>query len=108
VTSDEALHDLVDILKQLRQIFPREKETWNREIMVQLAVERLWITAGNLAEEYRIQKGIAVGVEPWSELIGFRHLLAHALPQDLSSDRVFADTASDLGRILDQVLKLAN
>ncbi len=74
--------------------------------MVRLAVERLWITAGNLAEAYRIERGFGAGVGPWSELAGYRHLLAHALPRDLSSDRVSADTAADLDRILDEVLRL--
>lgn len=71
--------------------------------VVRLAVERLWITAGNLAEVYRIERGVTTGVEPWSELVGYRHLLAHALPGDISSDRVFADTIADLERILSAV-----
>jgi len=103
VTADELLGALVTALEQLRRIFPQQKATWDSEVLVRLAVERLWITAGNLAEAYRIEEGIAVGVEPWSELAGYRHLLAHALPGDLSSDRVFADTAADLDRILDEV-----
>jgi len=103
VTADEALDTLVATLEQLRRIFPQQKATWDSEVLVRLAAERLWITAGNLAEVYRIERGIAVGVEPWSELAGYRHLLAHALPGDLSSDRVFADTAADLDRILDEV-----
>lgn len=32
-----------------------------------------------------------------------RHLLAHALTGDISSDRVFADTAADLEPMLDAV-----
>jgi len=66
-------------------------------------VERVWITAGNLAETYRIDKGIGSGVEPWSELAGYRNLLAHALPGDISSDRVFADSSADVASILEQV-----
>ena len=61
------------------------------------------ITVGNLAETYRFEQGIAASVEPWSELAGYRHLLAHALPGDLSSDRVVADTTVDLERILNDV-----
>jgi len=30
-----------------------------------MAVERLWITAINLAEAYRTERDIAVAVEPW-------------------------------------------
>ena len=103
MTADEVLDALVATLEQLRQILPGDKATWDTEVLVRLAVERLWITAGNLAEAYRIERGIAASVEPWSGLAGYRHLLAHALPGDLSSDRVFADTTADLGRILTEV-----
>jgi hypothetical protein len=100
VTADEALDSLIATLEQLQRTLPADKNDWEEQPVTRLAVERLWITAGNLAEAYRIDQGIAVGVEPWSELAGYRHLLAHALPGDLSSDRVFADSTADLGRIL--------
>jgi len=103
VTADEALGALLGTLEQLRQIFPKEKATWDSHLLVRLAIERLWITAGNLAETYRIECGVTTGVEPWSELVGYRHLLAHALPGDISSDRVFADTIGDLDRIISAV-----
>lgn len=103
MTADVILDALVATLEQLKQVFPGDKASWNDEILVLLAVERLWITAGNLAEAYRIDRGIAAGIEPWSELVGYRHLLAHALPGDVSSVRVFADTATDLDRILAEV-----
>lgn len=103
MTADEALGALVATLEQLRQIFPGDKAAWNSRPVVRLAVERLWIAAGNLAEAYRTERGIVPGAEPWSELVGYRHLLAHALPGDISSDRVFADTLADLDRILDDV-----
>ncbi len=103
MTADEALGALVGTLEQLRQTFPQDKATWDSRLVVRLAVERLWITAGNLAEVYRIERGVTTDVEPWSELVGYRHLLAHALPGDISSDRVFADTIADLERILSAV-----
>lgn len=103
MNADEALAELLATLGQLRQLFPSDKATWDRQPVVRLAVERLWITAGNLAEAYRIERGIASGVEPWSELAGYRHLLAHALPGDLSTDRVFSDSTADLDRIFAEV-----
>ena len=103
MTADEVLVALVVALEQLRQVLPDDKTVWDNDVLVRLAVERLWITAGNLAEAYRIEEGIAAGIEPWSELAGYRHLLAHELPGDLSSDRVFADTTADLDRILNNV-----
>lgn len=103
MNADEALAELIGTLGQLRQLLPRNKAIWDRRPVVRLAVERLWITAGNLAEAYRVEQGIASGVGPWSELAGYRHLLAHALPGDLSTDRVFSDSSADLGRILAEV-----
>jgi hypothetical protein len=106
VTDDELLAALIGTLEQLRQILPDDKTSWDRQDLVRLAVERLWITAGNLAESYRLTKGIPGGVDPWAELAGYRNLLAHALPGDLSTDRVFADSAADVGRLLNEVLTL--
>ncbi len=103
MTADELLGALVTALEQLRQVLPDDKSVWDSDVLVRLAVERLWITAGNLAEAYRIEERIAAGIEPWSELAGYRHLLAHELPGDLSSDRVFADTTADLDRVLDHM-----
>jgi hypothetical protein len=50
VTTDEVLDALVATLEQLRQILPGAKAKWDSDVLVRLAVERLWITAGNLAE----------------------------------------------------------
>ncbi len=97
MNSDETLDALVATLDHLRRLLPDNRATWDQDPVVRLAVERLWITAGNLAEAYRIMMGIPAGVELWSELAGYRHLLAHALPCDVSSDRVFADSVADLG-----------
>lgn len=103
MTAEEALDALLLTLDQLLQILPSSKSAWDQTDVVRLAVEPLWITAGNLAETYRIDRGIAPGIEPWSELAGYRNLLAHALPGDISSDRVYADSAADLNRILDEL-----
>lgn len=100
MTTDEVLDALVATLDQRRQILPGDKAAWDSDVLVRLAVERLWITAGNLAEAYRIEGGIAVGVEPWSEMAGYRHLLAHALPGAPSTDRlaVLEKLASDIAQ----------
>ncbi len=103
MTADEAIQALILTLEQLREIFPAEKSDWDDQSLLRLAVERLWITSGNLAEAYRLERGVASGIDPWAELAGYRHLLAHALPGDVSSDRVFADTQADLERLLMEV-----
>lgn len=67
--------------------------------MLQLAVMKLWIDAGNYAESYRRAIGAAARVEPWSGLVGYRGILAHQLPEDLNYDRVWYDV-SDASRVL--------
>jgi len=103
VSPDDLLGDLLPTLEQLRLLLPSDKSIWDGDLVVRLAVERLWITAGNLAETYRTAAGIDSGIDPWAELAGYRNLLAHALPGDVSADRVFADGTADIGRILTQV-----
>ncbi|HVA26333.1 MAG TPA: hypothetical protein VMW62_18305 [Chloroflexota bacterium] len=103
VTSSETLDALIETLEQIRNILPTDKAIWDSQPVIRLAVERVWITAGNLAEAYRIDRSIGSGVEPWSELAGYRNLLAHALPGDISSDRVFVDSSADIDSILDQL-----
>ncbi|MDP8929780.1 MAG: DUF86 domain-containing protein [Actinomycetota bacterium] len=91
---------LVEVLEQIGDLLPDDKDVWEVDVRARLAVERLWITAGNVAEAHRITAGHQVGAEPWAELYGFRNLLAHALPDDLSPDRIWAETISDLPRLL--------
>lgn len=103
MTAGEALQALISTLEQLREVVPADKSQWDAQPLLRLAVERLWITCGNLAEAYRLERGIPSGIDPWAELAGYRNLLAHALPGDVSSDRVFADTQADLDRIITEV-----
>jgi uncharacterized protein with HEPN domain len=107
VTADEALSALVETLELLHRVLPTTKEHWDGDEVVRLAVERLWITAGNVADEYRRTAGFDAGTEPWAELVGYRNRLAHALPGDLSADRIWFDTTADLPSILTFVRGLA-
>jgi len=103
VTADEALRNLVETLELIRRILPPTKAAWDADDVLRLAIERLWISAGNAAEEYRRAARIDAGVEPWAELVGYRNRLAHALPGDLSSDRIWTDTTADLPRIIGEL-----
>ncbi len=106
MTDEELLGALVAALEELRQLLPDDKVLWDGQALIRLAVERLWITAGNLAEAYRLAKGLPAGIDPWAELAGYRNLLAHALPGDLSPDRVYADSVADVARILGEVREM--
>lgn len=102
--SDAALLAVLDsTLRQIQALTPPAKPAWDADEVRQLAIERLWIIAGNAAEAYRKTAELLPGVEPWAELYGFRSVLAHALPGDIASDRVWHETTVDLPRLLDQV-----
>jgi uncharacterized protein with HEPN domain len=94
---------LEDTLKQIRSITPVDKAAWDTDEMRRLAIERLWTVASNVAEAYRKAAELPPGVDPWAELYGFRSVLAHALPGDIASDRVWHETVVDLPRLLEQV-----
>jgi uncharacterized protein with HEPN domain len=103
VSSAALLATLESTLRRIETLTPSGKPAWDADEVRQLAVERLWIAAGNLAEAYRKAAELPPGVEPWAELYGFRSVLAHALPGDISSDRVWHETTDDLPRLLAQV-----
>lgn len=50
MTADELLSALVDVLRELQALVPEDKTAWDHDRVTRLATERLWITAGNLAE----------------------------------------------------------
>ncbi len=64
MTADEVLVALAAALEQPRQVLPDDETVWDNDVLVRLAVERLWIAAGNLAEAYRIEEGIVAGSSP--------------------------------------------
>lgn len=103
----DLLGDLIATLEQLRQLLPSDKATWDGDLVARLAVERLWITAGNLAETYRIAAEIESGNDPWAELAGYRNL--SRMPSlETSLPIACSPTArADTDRILTQVRSYA-
>jgi len=103
VTADEALAAVLATLEQIQALMPADMAAWDTDERTRLAVERLWISAGDAAEEYRRGARLETGVEPWAELAAYRNRVAHALPGDVSPERVWADTTADLPRIISEV-----
>lgn len=95
---------LVEVLEELQRIVPDDKAAWDADRLTRLAAERLWITAGNVAEAYRRDVlGAEVGTEPWPEA---RRLPPQARPRVAWRPLVrciYADTVADLPRLLEQV-----
>lgn len=100
MTGDELLDALIGTLEHIRRLLPAEKQAWDADDRTALAVERLWIEAGNTAEEYRRALHVDPAVDPWAELYEYRNRLAHALPGDIDRNRVWRDTTGDIGRLL--------
>jgi uncharacterized protein with HEPN domain len=103
VSGAQLLASLEATLLRIQALTPAEKVTWDGDGVLQLAIERLWITAGNTAEEYRRATAIAAGIDPWAQLYAFRSVLAHALADEVSADRVWAESVTDLPGLLEQV-----
>lgn len=77
MTADELLDALTATLERMRRLVPADKRTWDADPRTALAVERLWIEAGNAAEEYRRMMGVDLAFDPWAELYEYRNRLAH-------------------------------
>lgn len=101
--SDGYLEQLHATLRRIADLVPSTVADWRADELRRLAIERLWITAGNLAEAHRLTAGVEAGADPWAELHRFRSLLAHALPGDLSDERVWYESVTDLPRLTRQV-----
>ena len=99
----QPLEALEGVLLENGELARFGEQRFNADRLVRYAVERLWIYAGNLADQHRREQGLDLGVEPWAELVATRNVYAHYTPGQLSSPRVWHDTLNDLGRILQQV-----
>ena len=97
------LEQLREVLEALAELVQLGRERYDADRLVRWSIERLWILAGNLAEVHCQGTGMPTGVEPWSELIAERNVLAHYAPDDITPARLWFDTISDLTRLQLQV-----
>lgn len=106
MTAAELLDLLDQTLVRIQELLPSSEQAWLDDEVKRLAVERLWITAGNVAEAYRRVTDHAERVEPWSRLYTYRNWLAHVLPPDHSPLRAYRESSSALPGLLQQVRAL--
>jgi hypothetical protein len=64
VTSAELLADLIRALEDLQAVAAQGRKQYDADRLMRLAIQRLWIFAGNYAEEYRKHVNAAAGDEP--------------------------------------------
>ena len=81
---------------------PSTRELWDENRVLQLAMMKLWIDAGNYAEAYRKAPSVPHRISPWSDLVGYRGFLSHELPENVGADR-FWDETHDASELLAEV-----
>lgn len=102
-----ALVQLDRVLARIEDLVALGRDRFDGDDLVRLAIERLWIYAGNLALDHCDDSAVPAGVGPWSELIALRHVYAHYLPDQINPTRVWADTKGDVSRIRTEVAAAA-
>ncbi len=94
--SDGHLADLNEHLEAIATLVARGEQVYRTDLACRMAVQRLWIAVGECARRYCDASGADLGEEPWSSLWGYRNVLAHRLPAEISDERVWAETTQDL------------
>lgn len=103
MTAADLRAGLLDTLETLSSLAELGREHYDADLLVRLAIQRLWITAGNYAEAYRAATGAEPGAQPWSELYGYRSVLAHMLPEEINDDRVWFETVEGAQRLRNEL-----
>jgi uncharacterized protein with HEPN domain len=93
---EDDLAALADTLDHLGRRVEAGRDHYDTNQEARLAIQRLWIAAGECARRYCNTTGIDVGAEPWSSLWAYRNFLAHHLPAEISDERVWAESVQDL------------
>jgi hypothetical protein len=80
---EDDLAALADTLDHLARLLEAGRDNYDTNQATRLALQRLWIAAGECARRYCNTTGIDVGAEPWSSLWAYRNFLAHHLPAEI-------------------------
>jgi hypothetical protein len=81
VTAADLLAGLHRTLDYIADVAALGRERYDADRLVRWAIQRLWITVGNYAEAYHVAADIQAGEQPWSELYGYRSVLAPCFPK---------------------------
>ena len=107
MTAADLWAGLLRTLEDLAGLAALGRERYDTDPLVRLAVQRLWITAGNYAETYRASIGAEADEQPWSELYGYRSVLAHMLPEEINDERVWFETVEGVERLRAELANLS-
>ena len=95
----DPVNELGSVLSSIARLAAEGRELFDADPRQRWSIERLWIFAGNLAEQHRRANGLPSGAEPWAELVGIRNVYAHYTPEAINPNRVWHDTIGDIDRI---------
>lgn len=86
------LDALAGLLDEIETHLVAGRDRYDADGSVRLAIQRLWIAAGECARRYCSATDTPPGEEPWSSLWGYRNFLAHQLPIDIDNNRVWLES----------------
>ena len=87
MTSD--LGELVEVLRQIQALVLEGRDAFDTDSRQRWSIERLWIHAGNLANDLALG---TIPTEVVSDLVGVRVVYAHIWPSNLDANRVWEDS----------------
>ena len=83
------LGELVEVLRQIQSLVLQGRDAFDADPRQRWSIERLWIHAGNLAND--LEPG-TVPAEVVADLVGVRVVYAHIWPSNLDPNRVWDDS----------------
>lgn len=101
MSDDEFLDGLADTLHEIETLIALGRTEYDANRLLRWSVHRLWIFAGNSAQVHAERHGIPCSTWPWSDLIGFRGIIAHWTPAQVNDERVWDETVRDLPEIIE-------
>jgi uncharacterized protein with HEPN domain len=100
---DAHLASLLAALNQIERLSQQGKTRYDASLEIRLALQRLWIGAGEAARRHCRAAGIDDGIEPWSEIRRLRDYLAHHVVEEIDDTRLFIETVTWTGAYLDRL-----
>jgi len=103
VSTEGSLDSLLAALDQIGGALAQGRPRYNTSWEVRLALQRLWIGAGEAARRHCRAEALDDGVEPWSEIRRLRDYLAHHVVEEIDDARLFTESATWIDKYLDEL-----
>jgi uncharacterized protein with HEPN domain len=87
------------ILAVIDRVHEAGRAAYDESDTQRFALQRLWIALGECSERFRRRSGVPRGQEPYRVMAGFRNFLAHALPDEVSAERVWSTSRGQADQV---------